>query len=123
MSEYLIQGASLVSIADAIRGKTGDTAALTPAQMAAAIAALVIGSGGSGSTGGGSTGGGNTGSGGTGTVTPGAGGSGSTDGAGDGSGVQCPPLIVVGFVSRVRNWSGPAVDDVDIYPGTFEVTT
>lgn len=37
---YLIQPATLEAIADAIRGKTGETARLTPAQMADEVEGL-----------------------------------------------------------------------------------
>lgn len=40
MAEYLIQDSTLEDIADAIRAKTGGTNTMTPAQMAAAIAAI-----------------------------------------------------------------------------------
>ena len=40
MSEYLIQGDTLTAIADAIRSKTGDTAAMTAGDMAGLIEAI-----------------------------------------------------------------------------------
>lgn len=43
MSEYLIQGDTLSSIADAIRAKSGDSEAISAAAMADAIAAIVTG--------------------------------------------------------------------------------
>lgn len=43
MSELLIQDTSLQSIADAIRGKNGQTTLYTPAQMVEAITALATG--------------------------------------------------------------------------------
>ena len=45
MAEYLIQDSTLTSIADAIREKTGEITALTPAAMATAIAGIVAGGG------------------------------------------------------------------------------
>ena len=45
MDEYLIQGSALSDIADAIREKTGDSALMTPAEMAEAIAAIPSGGG------------------------------------------------------------------------------
>ena len=48
MAKYTINDTTLTSIADAIRAKGGTTAALTPAQMAEAIAAIQAGGGGSG---------------------------------------------------------------------------
>lgn len=50
MSNYIIQGETLMGIADAIREKTGSTDQLTPAAMASAIAGIQAG-GGSGSGG------------------------------------------------------------------------
>lgn len=46
MSKYSIDGQTLTDIADAIREKTGDTAALTAAAMAEAIASISGGGGG-----------------------------------------------------------------------------
>lgn len=46
MAKYTINDTTLTSIADAIRAKGGTTAALTPAQMAEAIAAIQAGGGG-----------------------------------------------------------------------------
>lgn len=46
MSKYSIEGSTLTDIADAIRSKTGDTAALTAAAMAEAIASISGGGGG-----------------------------------------------------------------------------
>ena len=43
MSEYMIQGDTLTAIGDAIRAKTGDTATMTPAQMATAIEGISTG--------------------------------------------------------------------------------
>lgn len=43
MANYIIQDTTLTNIADAIRSKTGTTATLTPAQMAAAINSLSSG--------------------------------------------------------------------------------
>lgn len=48
MAEYLIQGETLDDIADAINAKTGGSSAMTPAEMATAIAAIPSGGGGSG---------------------------------------------------------------------------
>ena len=48
MSKYSIEGQTLTDIADAIRSKTGDTAALTAAAMAEAIAGISGGGGGDG---------------------------------------------------------------------------
>lgn len=45
MAKYTINDTTLTSIADAIRAKGGTTAALTPAQMAEAIAAIQAGGG------------------------------------------------------------------------------
>ena len=45
MSKYSIEGQTLTDIADAIRSKTGDTAALTAAAMAEAIASISGGGG------------------------------------------------------------------------------
>ena len=45
MSKYSIDGSTLTDIADAIRSKTGDTAALTAAAMAEAIASISGGGG------------------------------------------------------------------------------
>lgn len=42
MSEYLIQGASMTAIADAVRSKAGVSGAMTPAEIAEAIAAIEI---------------------------------------------------------------------------------
>lgn len=44
MAEYLIQGATLVNIAEAIRNKTGKTGTITPAGMATEIS-LISGGG------------------------------------------------------------------------------
>ena len=49
MSDYLIQGETLTAIGDAIRAKTGNTAQLTPAQMATEIAGIQTSSGDDGS--------------------------------------------------------------------------
>ena len=46
MAKYTINDTTLTSIADAIRAKGGTSAALTPAQMAEAIAAIQAGGGG-----------------------------------------------------------------------------
>lgn len=46
MSKYAIEGSTLIAIGDAIREKTGDTATMTPVEMAGAI--LTISGGGSG---------------------------------------------------------------------------
>lgn len=46
MAEYLIQDATLTGIADAIRAKTGGSAAMTPAQMATEIGSIRTGGGG-----------------------------------------------------------------------------
>lgn len=43
MAEYKIQGDTLTAIAEAIRGKTGKTDTLTPAQMAAEVAGISVG--------------------------------------------------------------------------------
>lgn len=43
MDEYMIQGSTLTDIADAIREKTGDSALMTPAEMATAIASIPSG--------------------------------------------------------------------------------
>lgn len=43
MAEYLIQSETLDDIADAINAKTGGSSAMTPAEMAAAIAAIPSG--------------------------------------------------------------------------------
>ena len=48
MAKYTINDTTLTGIADAIRAKGGTTAALTPAQMAEAIAAIEAGGGGGG---------------------------------------------------------------------------
>ena len=48
MAKYTINDTTLTSIADAIRAKGGTSAALTPAQMAEAIAAIQAGGGGGG---------------------------------------------------------------------------
>lgn len=45
MAEYLIQGDTLTAIANAIRGKTGDTATMTASDMAGLIEGLEIGGG------------------------------------------------------------------------------
>lgn len=45
MSEYLIQGSTLTSIADAIRARAGVSDAFTPAQMVSAIEAMPSGAG------------------------------------------------------------------------------
>lgn len=42
MSEYLIQGESMTAIADAVRSKAGVSGAMTPAEIAEAIAAIEI---------------------------------------------------------------------------------
>lgn len=42
MSEYLIQGASMTAIADAVRSKAGMSGAMTPAEIAEAIEAIEI---------------------------------------------------------------------------------
>lgn len=47
MADYLVKGASLTAIADAIRSKTGETRVLTLDGMAAAISSIPVGSGGS----------------------------------------------------------------------------
>lgn len=47
MSDYIIQGATLTAIADAIRSKTGGTGKLDPANFASAISGIETGSGGS----------------------------------------------------------------------------
>lgn len=49
MSDYLIQGETLTAIGDAIRAKTGNTAQLTPAQMATEITGIQTGGGDDGS--------------------------------------------------------------------------
>jgi hypothetical protein len=46
MAKYTINDTTLTGIADAIRAKGGTSAALTPAQMAEAIAAIQTGGGG-----------------------------------------------------------------------------
>lgn len=46
MAKAMIDDATLTSIADAIRGKTGGTAALKPSEMPAAITGIQTGSGG-----------------------------------------------------------------------------
>ena len=46
MAEYMIQGETLSSIADAIRGKTGGTDPISPEQMAAEIGNIQAGGGG-----------------------------------------------------------------------------
>ena len=48
MAEYLIQGETLTGIADAIRAKTGGTAAIKPGDMAAEIRTIEAGGGGGG---------------------------------------------------------------------------
>ena len=45
MSEYLIQGATLDAIADAINAKTGGSAAMTPAEMVTEIGNIPSGGG------------------------------------------------------------------------------
>jgi len=45
MAEYLIQGETLDNIANAINARTGGSAAMTPAEMADAIAAIQTGGG------------------------------------------------------------------------------
>lgn len=44
MAEYIIQGETLTAIADAVRGKTGSTDAMSPMQMATAIDGISTGS-------------------------------------------------------------------------------
>ena len=46
MAEYIIQDSTLTGIADAIRAKTGGSAAMTPAQMATEIGSIRTGGGG-----------------------------------------------------------------------------
>lgn len=45
MAEYIIQGDTLSAIADAIRAKTGKTAAISPADMAAEVSSIETGGG------------------------------------------------------------------------------
>lgn len=47
MADYIIQDSTLTAIADAVRGKTGSTEAMSPMQMATAIEGISTGGGGS----------------------------------------------------------------------------